>query len=59
MAFRRRDEIVRVGPGELVFAPRGVPHPFANLSGAPAREACLCAPGGFERHLARMGSEAS
>jgi len=30
MAFRLRDEIVRVGPGELVFAWRGVPHTFAN-----------------------------
>jgi mannose-6-phosphate isomerase-like protein (cupin superfamily) len=57
LAFRLRDEIVRAGPGELVFAPRGVPHTFANLSDAPARQLIICTPAGFERYFARMAAE--
>ena len=44
LTFRLRDEYVTAGPGELVFAPRGVPHTFANLSGAPARQLIVCTP---------------
>ena len=57
LAFQLRDEIVRVGPGELIFAPRGVPHTFANLSDAPARQLIVCTPAGFERYFARMAAE--
>jgi mannose-6-phosphate isomerase-like protein (cupin superfamily) len=57
LTFRLRDEVVKVGPGELVFAPRGVPHTFANLSDAPARQLITCTPAGFERYFARMAAE--
>lgn len=57
LTFQLRDEIVTAGPGELVFAPRGVPHTFANLSGAPARQLIVCTPAGFERYFARMAAD--
>jgi quercetin dioxygenase-like cupin family protein len=57
LTFRLRDEYVTAGPGELVFAPRGVPHTFANLSDAPARQLIVCTPAGFERYFARMAAE--
>jgi quercetin dioxygenase-like cupin family protein len=57
LTFRLRDEYVRAGAGELVFAPRGVPHTFANPCGAPARQLILCTPAGFERYFARMAAE--
>src|SRR3954463_2726873 len=58
LTFQLRDEIVRAGPGDLVFAPRGVSHTFANLSDAPARQLIVCTPAGFERYFARMAAEA-
>jgi quercetin dioxygenase-like cupin family protein len=57
LTFRVRDEFLTAGPGELVFAPRGVPHTFANLSDDPARQLIVCAPAGFERYFARMAAE--
>ena len=57
LTFQVRDELVRVQAGELAFAPRGVPHTFANLSDAPARQLIVCTPGGFERYFARMAAE--
>jgi quercetin dioxygenase-like cupin family protein len=57
LTFRLREEILRAGPGDLVFAPRGVPHTYANLSGAAARQLIICAPAGFERYFARMAAE--
>jgi mannose-6-phosphate isomerase-like protein (cupin superfamily) len=57
LTFRLRDDLITVGPGQLVFAPRGVPHTYANLSGAPARQVIVCTPAGFERYFARMAAE--
>jgi mannose-6-phosphate isomerase-like protein (cupin superfamily) len=37
LTFRLGDELSTAGPGELVFAPRGVPHTYANLGDVPAR----------------------
>ena len=37
--------------------PGGVPHTYANLSGAPAHQLIICTPSGFERYLARMAAE--
>jgi quercetin dioxygenase-like cupin family protein len=51
------DELFTRGPGELAFAPRGTPHTFANLSGAPARFLLVCTPAGFERYFARLAAE--
>ena len=41
----------------LAFAPRGVPHTYANQSGAEARALIVCTPAGFERYFARMAAE--
>ena len=43
--------------GELAFAPRDVPHTYANHSDAPARALLVCTPAGFERYFARMQAE--
>jgi quercetin dioxygenase-like cupin family protein len=57
LTFKVRDELTTVGAGEMAFVPRGVPHTFANLSGAPARQLIVCTPAGFERYFARMAAE--
>ena len=57
LTFQLRDERFRVAAGELAFAPRGVPHTFANLSEARARQLIVCTPAGFERYFARMAAE--
>ena len=43
--------------GEHAFAPRGVPHTFANHGDAAARMLIVCTPAGFERHFARIAAE--
>jgi uncharacterized RmlC-like cupin family protein len=57
LIFRVRDHYVTVTAGQVAFAPRGVPHTFANLSGAPARQLIICTPAGFERYFARMAAD--
>jgi mannose-6-phosphate isomerase-like protein (cupin superfamily) len=57
LTFQVRDERLTAGPGELAFAPRGVPHTLANHSDAPARYLLVCTPAGFERYFARMAAE--
>jgi hypothetical protein len=41
---------------ELAFAPRGVAHTYANLSGAPARALLVMTPAGFERYFDRIAA---
>jgi mannose-6-phosphate isomerase-like protein (cupin superfamily) len=57
LTFQVVDELVTARAGELVFAPRGVAHTFANLSAGPARVMLVCTPAGFERYFARMAAE--
>jgi quercetin dioxygenase-like cupin family protein len=57
LTFRLGDETVTAGPGELIFAPRGVDHTFANLGDSAARQLIICAPAGFERYFARLAAE--
>jgi mannose-6-phosphate isomerase-like protein (cupin superfamily) len=57
LTFQVVDELVTAGPGEAVFAPRGVPHTFANRGDAPARYLIACTPAGFERYFARLAAE--
>jgi quercetin dioxygenase-like cupin family protein len=59
LTFQLGDERLIRGAGELAFAPRGVPHTYANLSGAPARGLIVITPAGFERHFARLAAERS
>jgi len=46
------DQVVTATRGMFAFAPREVPHTFANLSGKDARILVVLAPAGFERYLA-------
>ena len=57
LTFQLVDDLVTAGPGEVVFAPRGVPHTFANRGDAPARYLIACTPAGFERYFARLAAE--
>jgi mannose-6-phosphate isomerase-like protein (cupin superfamily) len=57
LTFRLRDELFTRRAGELAFAPRGVPHTYANHSGADARALIICTPAGFERYFALMAAE--
>ena len=41
----------------MAFAPRNVPHTFANQSDQPARYVLVCTPAGFERYFARMAAK--
>jgi quercetin dioxygenase-like cupin family protein len=54
VTFRLGDELVTRGAGELVFAPGGAQHTFANRSGSDARMLLVCTPAGFERYFQRM-----
>jgi quercetin dioxygenase-like cupin family protein len=44
LTFQLGDERLVRGRGDFAFAPRGVPHTFANLSGAPSRMLLVCTP---------------
>jgi quercetin dioxygenase-like cupin family protein len=57
LTFQLRDELFTRKRGELAFAPRNVPHTFANLSGADARTLIVCTPAGFECYFDRMAAE--
>jgi quercetin dioxygenase-like cupin family protein len=56
LTFRLRDELFNRKAGEVAFAPRGVPHTYANLSGAGARALIVCTPAGFERYFDRIAA---
>jgi quercetin dioxygenase-like cupin family protein len=57
LTFQLDGEVVTRRAGELAFAPRGIPHTYANLSGAPARVLLIVTPAGFERYFARLAAE--
>jgi quercetin dioxygenase-like cupin family protein len=57
LTFQVEDQLVTKGAGELAFAPRNVPHTFANRSDAPARYVLVCTPAGFERYFERIATE--
>src|SRR6266704_318793 len=44
-------EVVRGGPGSVMFVPPGCPHAFANLGPVPVRMLFLVAPPGHEPYL--------
>ena len=56
LTFQLEDEIFTRTQGELAFAPRGIAHTFANLSGAEARTLIVCTPAGFERYFDRIAA---
>jgi quercetin dioxygenase-like cupin family protein len=54
LIFQVEDEVFRKGAGEVVFAPRNVPHALANHGDVAARYLLVCTPAGLERTFARM-----
>ena len=54
LTFRLKDELFTRKQGELAFAPRGVPHTFANPGDADARTLIVCTPAGFERYFEEL-----
>ena len=56
LSFQLEDDVFTRRAGELAFAPRGVPHTYANLSGAPARVLLVITPAGFERYFDQIAA---
>jgi len=48
------DDVVEVGPGDLVFKPRDQWHTFWNAGDEPCRILEIIAPAGFERFFAEL-----
>lgn len=59
LTFQLGDDVFTRQAGELAFAPRGVPHTYANLSGAPARTLLVITPAGFERYFDHIAARIS
>jgi quercetin dioxygenase-like cupin family protein len=57
LTFQLHNERTAAKAGELVFAPRGVPHTLANLGDTPARFLLVLTPAGFEREFARRAAK--
>jgi mannose-6-phosphate isomerase-like protein (cupin superfamily) len=47
-------DILEVGPGDLLFKPRGVAHAFWNAGDEPARLLELISPAGFEHYFREL-----
>ena len=56
LMFQLGDDRFTRRAGELAFAPGGVPHTYANVSGAPARALLVITPAGFERYFDRIAA---
>ena len=50
--FQVGPQTIRAAAGSFLFAPRGVPHRFVNVGGAPGRLLIIVTPGGFEKFIA-------
>jgi quercetin dioxygenase-like cupin family protein len=59
LTFQLGEDVFTRSAGELAFAPRGVAHTYANLSGAPARALLVITPAGFERYFDRIAARIS
>lgn len=49
------DDTWTVGPGDLVFLPRDIPHGFEVSQDTPGRSLIIVAPGGFDEFVAALG----
>src|ERR671935_200538 len=56
LTFQLDDDVFTRRAGELAFAPRGVAHTYANLSGTPARALLMITPAGFERYFDQIAA---
>jgi mannose-6-phosphate isomerase-like protein (cupin superfamily) len=46
----------QVGPGSLIWLPRGIPHTFGNLSGEPVSTVGVITPSGLEKMFAEIAA---
>jgi quercetin dioxygenase-like cupin family protein len=51
------DDVVRAGPGDFAFIPRGTPHRFANAGQGSARILAAFTPGGLEDFFRAAGGD--
>ena len=58
MRFMVGDQIHDAGPGDAVFAPRGVPHAF-KIKSDVCRAITVCTPSGFEKWFRELGEAAT
>jgi mannose-6-phosphate isomerase-like protein (cupin superfamily) len=65
--IKRGEEELRIGPGQAVFGPRGVPHAQRRVVPGKGRMLIICTPAGFEQffrdlaaadHAGNLGPEA-
>lgn len=47
--FWRGKDIIDARPGMAVYLPRGIPHQWRNVGGAPGEQVLIMAPAGLER----------
>jgi quercetin dioxygenase-like cupin family protein len=53
------DKLLRAGPGDYAFVPRGTVHRFANVGDGVGRILILFTPGGLERFFRMAGTPAT
>ncbi|MFJ8436182.1 cupin domain-containing protein [Kitasatospora sp. NPDC094019] len=53
--FQLGDDFHKVGPGSMVYGPRGLRHAFVNSGDRPGRMLCVVAPGGIESWFRELG----
>jgi mannose-6-phosphate isomerase-like protein (cupin superfamily) len=58
MRFMVGDTIIDASAGNIVFAPRGVPHSF-RIKSPQARAITICTPAGFEEWFRELGTPAA
>ncbi len=58
MRIRIGDSVYDAGPGDIVFAPKGIPHAF-KIQSEYARALTVCTPSGFEEWFRVLGEPAA
>jgi mannose-6-phosphate isomerase-like protein (cupin superfamily) len=58
MRFMIGDQIRDAGPGDVVFAPKGIPHSF-RIKSPIAKAITICTPSGFEYWFKELGEPAN
>ena len=53
--FRLNDKLLKLGPGDVVFVPRGTPHSFVSVGPEVGRQIIISSPGGiFDSMIAEV-----
>jgi quercetin dioxygenase-like cupin family protein len=51
LEFTIRGKTIRPNPGDVLIAPKGLPHVFRNIGQTPAKLMIVCRPAGFEHFV--------